>query len=77
MKVHDYEFICILVLYCEYLFTYHSMIFTEHTNVRLVNGSAPFQGRVEILHNSQWGSIYSTNVQGAKTICRMLRYNER
>ncbi|XP_072014782.1 uncharacterized protein [Amphiura filiformis] len=42
--------------------------------VRLVNGSNGSEGRVEILHNGEWGSICSNNwhVNESQVICRQL-----
>lgn len=51
--------------------------FSEQNKVRLINGSAPFQGRVQFYHNFEWGSIFDANENFAHTVCRMLEYNAR
>ena len=47
-----------------------------HGEVKLVDGSSPTEGRVEICINSQWGTVtsdlWSTN--DAKVVCRQLGY---
>lgn len=42
--------------------------------VRLVNGKGPKEGRVELFHNCQWGTICGHGFQrnDAKVLCRML-----
>ncbi|XP_021369808.1 deleted in malignant brain tumors 1 protein-like isoform X2 [Mizuhopecten yessoensis] len=49
------------------------------TRVRLIgSGSSPYQGRVEVYHNGEWGTICDdgwTNVE-ASVICRMLDFSE-
>ena len=45
--------------------------------VRLVGGSYPSQGRVEVYCNGQWGTICSSSGFGATeaaTVCRQLGY---
>lgn len=44
--------------------------------VRLVNGRYNWEGRVEVYHGGQWGSICDDNFdrQDAQVICSMLGY---
>ncbi|XP_041347093.1 macrophage scavenger receptor types I and II-like, partial [Gigantopelta aegis] len=42
--------------------------------VRLVNGSSQYEGRVEVFYDNQWGTLCDDNFsyRGATVICRML-----
>ena len=42
--------------------------------IRLVNGSTKYSGRVEILHNGQWGTVCDDNfnTSEAQVACRSL-----
>ena len=44
--------------------------------VKLVNGSIPNEGRVEICINNQWGTVTDDgwNSNDAKVVCRQLGY---
>ena len=44
--------------------------------VRLVGGKAPHEGRVEIFHNGQWGTVCDDHweLRGGQVICRSLGY---
>jgi deleted-in-malignant-brain-tumors protein 1 len=49
----------------------------NHGAVRLVNGSLPSEGRVEVCVNSIWGTVCDVarwGTEDAKVICRQLGY---
>ncbi|XP_065845299.1 scavenger receptor cysteine-rich domain superfamily protein-like isoform X3 [Oscarella lobularis] len=47
-------------------------------SIRLVNGVTPKEGRVEIYHNLEWGTISKKgwDVQDANVVCRQLGYGD-
>ncbi|XP_035555848.1 macrophage scavenger receptor types I and II isoform X1 [Canis lupus baileyi] len=49
---------------------------TPFKTVRLVGGKAPHEGRVEIFHNGQWGTVCDDHweLRGGQVICRSLGY---
>ena len=44
--------------------------------MRLVNGSKPTEGRLEVLHDGMWGSVCSRQFgnEEARVVCRTLGY---
>ncbi|EHB08261.1 Macrophage scavenger receptor types I and II [Heterocephalus glaber] len=50
--------------------------FTLTKTVRLADGSGPHEGRVEVFHEGQWGTICDDRweIRGASVVCRSLGY---
>jgi hypothetical protein len=59
------------------VFMYSFIHFTASKNtVRLVGGSEPHEGRVEIFHDGQWGTVCDDHweMHVGRVVCRSLGY---
>ena len=54
----------------------HFLPVFEDIQVRLVGGSGPHEGRVQVLHDMMWGTVQNSNLdpRDAAVICNQLGY---
>ena len=53
------------------------MFYFIFLDIRLANGNFPWEGRVEVFYNNQWGTVCDNNfdTHEAQVICSMLGYD--
>jgi len=53
------------------------MSFVVGPDVRLVDGPTPYEGRVEVLYNGEWGPVchYSTTTASVRAMCKSLGFS--
>lgn len=47
-------------------------------DIRLVGGTSPQEGRVEVCYGGAWGTVtdFDFNIADARVVCRQLGYND-
>ena len=59
--------------------THHIYTSMLDGDIRLIDGGKPYQGRVEIFYEGQWGTVCDDgwNFADARTVCRQLNFEGR
>lgn len=72
-----YPFCLMHVLNININFFHYRLATYPKSPMRLVNGLTKYDGRLEIYHNNEWGTICDDNFNGnaAQVACRQLGFN--
>ncbi len=80
-KLYHHEFFCFVPLLCMYVCMYVFTYVTECNDgdARLLNGTSPQSGRVEVCYDGVWGTVCSDMWQAidAGVVCRQLGFSSK
>ena len=67
-----------MVVYGSNIYLHNCLFCTEVVPVRLVNGSNQAEGRIEVQHNGQWGTVcnYFRDLDIGTVVCHQLGYKK-